>query len=1042
MAPDLVKYGDKYYIYFPAQKTNWVTWAYDIKGPWSEPVDLKVDGIDPGHITDEQGNRYLHTDNGWVIRLADDGLSTIGEKQKVYDGWLYPDNWDTECMCLESPKLAYHDGWYYMTTAEGGTAGPATSHMVVSARSKSPVGPWENSPYNPIVHTYSATDPWWSKGHGTLVEGPGGQWWVVYHAYAKGLQTLGRHTLMEPIEWTSDGWWRTTEAPATPVRLPLGSNENGMALSDDFNSERLGLQWAMWKGYSSDAITVGKGVMSIKGKGTSPADGRLTLITAEHHNYVVEVTVRPSKGNAAGLLLFYNEKAYAGVTTDGHTVTLYTDAAHTQTIVNKWGKNPRIRLHNRAGKVDISISNGDDDRYIIARDLDVTGFHHNNFHGFFALRPALVACGEGEAHFSHFTYTDAVPKEQDMEAYLMVYHKDEDHGLHMALSRDGYTFRALNNGDPVMAGDTISWQRGIRDPHIYRGPDGAFYVSMTDLHVYAHRDGYSLSPWERPVEEYGWGNNHAMVLLKSWDLINWQRTNVCIDRLSAAFSEVGCVWAPEVTYDEEEQRLMLYFTMRFKKEPAALYYCYVNDDFTTLETMPRLLFEYPDGKSDVIDGDIIRKDGKYYLHYVVNDGGGGVKVAVGDHAVGPYRYDPRWVDCEAVDCEAPNVWKRIGEEKYVLTYDIFRLKPNNFGFAETSDFISYTDLGRFGEGVMKAEGFSSPKHGAVVQITREEADRIEMWWKEHPKPYIRQASVRHNPVICGTFADPYIIFSKKFQRYYLYPTTDGQRGWTSLSFSAFSSDNLHSWRNEGEILNLNQVDWAQQKAWAPTVIEKQLPDGTDRYFLYYTAEGQIGCAEGTDPAGPFTDSGRPVIGKERPEGAQRGANIDPDVFHDPVSGKDYLYWGNGFLAVAELSADMRTVKPGTTSLLISTPDYYSEAPHVFYRDGWYYFTWSKNDTRSPDYEVRYVRSRNPLAPLDASKSTVILSKDADKGIYATGHHSVVEAPDGSGWYIAYHRFAFPWAVTLGRDAGYNREVCIDKLRFDSEGNILKVDTSL
>lgn len=87
MAPDLLKYKGKYYIYYPAKGTNWVIWANDIKGPWSKPIDLKVSGIDPGHIADQEGNRYLYVDKGEVIRLTDDGLATIGQKQKVYEGW-------------------------------------------------------------------------------------------------------------------------------------------------------------------------------------------------------------------------------------------------------------------------------------------------------------------------------------------------------------------------------------------------------------------------------------------------------------------------------------------------------------------------------------------------------------------------------------------------------------------------------------------------------------------------------------------------------------------------------------------------------------------------------------------------------------------------------------------------------------------------------------------------------------------------------------------------------------------------------------------
>ena len=65
--------------------------------------------------------------------------------------------------------------------------------------------------------------------------------------------------------------------------------------------------------------------------------------------------------------------------------------------------------------------------------------------------------------------------EEDMSAYLMVYFKDATHGLHMALSTDGYTFTDVNNAKPVIAGDTIALQKGIRDPHIFRGPNGMFY---------------------------------------------------------------------------------------------------------------------------------------------------------------------------------------------------------------------------------------------------------------------------------------------------------------------------------------------------------------------------------------------------------------------------------------------------------------------------------------------------------------------------------------------------------------------------------------
>lgn len=726
MAPDLIKYKGRFYIYYPAAGTNWVVWADDIRGPWSEPIDLKVGGIDPGHIADEEGNRYLYVDKGEVIRLTEDGLATVGEKRKAYDGWKYPEKWNTECMCLESPKLTFHNGYYYLTSAQGGTAGPATSHMVASARSKSITGPWENSPYNPIAHTYSADDNWWSKGHGTLVDDINGNWWIVYHAYAKGYHSLGRSTLIEPIEWTSDGWYRVKKSAAT-----LGLNrtvESGMELSDNFEGTDLGLQWTFWKEYAMNSVSVAGESLVVKGKGTSPANGRLLLVTPTDKNYIVETEVTVGRENTAGLLLFYNEKAYTGVVSNGKTFTVYRNAGEKMELPNKIGNHFFARIHNQGHNVCMQISKDAREWITLVENLDVSQLNHNNFGGFYALRPALVSLGRGSALFGQFHYRNAVPSEKDMSAYLMVFHKDDTHGLHMAVSRDGYTFTALNNGNPVIAGDTIAEQKGIRDPHIYRGPDGAFYLAMTDLHIYAKKDGYRATDWERDGDKYGWRNNRGLVLMKSWDLIHWKRANIHFDRLSAAYSEIGCAWAPEITYDEEKGKMMIYFTMRFKKELNRLYYVYVNEDFDRLESVPQLLFEYPDKKSAAIDGDITKIGDKYHLFYVSHEGEAGIKQAVSDRLTGDYKFNPRWYDPEPKACEAPNVWKRIGQKKWVLMYDCYGIDKHNFGFTETSDFVNFTPLGHFNEGVMKTTNFSSPKHGAVIHLTKEEADKLMEYW--------------------------------------------------------------------------------------------------------------------------------------------------------------------------------------------------------------------------------------------------------------------------------------------------------------------------
>jgi hypothetical protein len=319
------------------------------------------------------------------------------------------------------------------------------------------------------------------------------------------------------------------------------------------------------------------------------------------------------------------------------------------------------------------------------------------------------------------------PGEKHMGAYLMVYFKDDTHGLYMALSKDGYSFTDVNSGKPIIAGDTIAEQKGIRDPYIYRGPDNMFYLALTDLHIYGNKAGYRTTQWERDGKQYGWGNNRGLVLMKSSDLVNWSHTVLRVDKAFPELAEIGCAWAPEMIYDEKKKKTMIYFTMRFGTGKEKVYYAYMNKQFTQMETRPLPLFQYP---KDVpyIDADITKVGNKFHMFYASHDGTSGVKQAVSNSVNTGYKYDPKWYDPEPVGCEAPTVYKRIGQNKWVLIYDIYRINPHNFGFSETSDFINFKNLGRFNEGVMKTTNFSVPKHPAVIHLTNKEAQKLADNW--------------------------------------------------------------------------------------------------------------------------------------------------------------------------------------------------------------------------------------------------------------------------------------------------------------------------
>lgn len=407
-APDLVKYGDKYYIYFPAGKKNWVVSASSPEGPWSAPVDLKLQGfIDPGHVVDAEGNRYLYLSNGYTVKLAKDGLSAIGEPVFSYSGWQFPKEWSTECFCLESPKSTVKDGYFYQTVAEGGTAGPATAHMVVSARSKSPFGPWENSPYNPIVHTNNRSELWWCQGHGTLVDDINGNWWIMFHSYEKNFQTLGRQSLMLPIEWTKDHWFRVPDGVSSSDKINKPAGESTAAadnLSDDFSGDQLGLQWQFFKQYVLDRLELKNGELILRAEGKSFTNSSPVLVNSADRKYEVQVEYAIDAGTTAGLCLFYNEQANLRISVDTEKFTVFNQQNAKIKAKNELGNRGFLRILNDENEVSFYYGNDGKTWNRLERTIDATGFNHNVFGGFMSLRAGLFAFGEGKVKFDNFVY--------------------------------------------------------------------------------------------------------------------------------------------------------------------------------------------------------------------------------------------------------------------------------------------------------------------------------------------------------------------------------------------------------------------------------------------------------------------------------------------------------------------------------------------------------------------------------------------------------------------------------------------------------------
>jgi len=404
----LIRYKGLFYIYFPAGGTTWVVTAKSPEGPWNAPVDLKLKGyIDPGHLVGPDGNRYLYLSKGYIVQLTEDGLSIAGEPKYVYDGWAFPKTWSTECFCLESPKSTVKDGYYYMTVAEGGTAGPATSHMVVSARSKSPFGPWENSPFNPIVHTDNRNESWWSQGHGTLVDDVDGNYWILYHAYEKGFHSLGRQTLMLPVEWTKDHWYRIPEGvnSSDAIRKPAGLvSVKNISLSDDFSGKEVGLQWQFFKRYSPGRAEMKDGALFFRAEGNSFDNSSPLLVNASDRSYEIQVEYTLDEGATAGLCLYYNELANVRISVDAASFTVFIQRNAKIREKNLMGNHGYLRILNEENEVSFYFSQDGKSWNRVERSLDITGYNHNVFGGFLSLRAGLFAFGNGQVKYDNFIY--------------------------------------------------------------------------------------------------------------------------------------------------------------------------------------------------------------------------------------------------------------------------------------------------------------------------------------------------------------------------------------------------------------------------------------------------------------------------------------------------------------------------------------------------------------------------------------------------------------------------------------------------------------
>lgn len=400
---------------------NFLVTATDPSGPWSDPVWLGFDGIDPSLFFDDDGKVYI-VHNGlpagpqlygqahraiWIQEYDTAAQRLVGPHRMIVDGGV---DITTHPIWIEAPHLFRKDGWYYLICAEGGTA---ELHSEVVFRSRSVWGPFVPGPVNPIL-TQRHLDPErpfaiWTTGHADFVATQRGEWWAVFlgtRPYEDYTFNIGRETFLLPVQWR-DGWpliLTGTETVPYVSRVPdlPADPRPGPALSgnftdrDDFDASALRPTWEFLRTVREPwaETTSHPGWLTLRARpATLEGPGQPSFVARrQQHHWATATTAmryRPLvEGDEAGIVAFQGSDHFffLGVALqDGRPVVRLEERAGARTqgatavlASASLASPPRstllLRIRARGGRYDFSYAVADrpDSWVLLKGDVDGT----------------------------------------------------------------------------------------------------------------------------------------------------------------------------------------------------------------------------------------------------------------------------------------------------------------------------------------------------------------------------------------------------------------------------------------------------------------------------------------------------------------------------------------------------------------------------------------------------------------------------------------------------------------------------------------------
>ncbi len=388
---------------------NFMVTATDPAGPWSEPIWLEQQGIDPSLLF-EDGKCYMVSNPDATITLCEiDPVTgaTLSPSKPLWKG--------TGGRFPEGPHIYHKDGWYYLLISEGGIE---MAHCLTVARSRDIYGPYESSPRNPIF-THCSLKGQESNiqatGHGDIFQSPDGRWWITmlaFRRYGGDYHHIGRETFLCPVTW-EDGWpvinggeplaeTMTVEMGWTPAAPVSRDRQYGW---DSIGPEWMHIQSPVEENYS---VSGGKLVLRGSGKGLGFDSQHPTALLRRQQSAEAffESKVRVAANSEGGIAIYQIFNGYAefflrrGLLRTQAVVRYQVKGLqHEDTVVDIFGSDATLGI----------IAHGDHYEFLlngreIAR-LDTALLSSEVVGGFTGVTVGPY-CIEGTASFDYFTYQE------------------------------------------------------------------------------------------------------------------------------------------------------------------------------------------------------------------------------------------------------------------------------------------------------------------------------------------------------------------------------------------------------------------------------------------------------------------------------------------------------------------------------------------------------------------------------------------------------------------------------------------------------------